>query len=111
LQASPRWSFEASNSSFHRSSGKFHQREGKDNPFWSVDLAALPHKKGWGPFCPSVVDLDQDGDLDLILVNHPHFLYYQQQNGSFKLVAENPFAEVSLIEADWWLQCSDHCLS
>eukprot|EP00435_Cladocopium_sp_Y103_P021056 s1106_g5.t1 len=96
--ASPRWSFEASNSSFHRSGGKFHQRFGKDNPFWSVDLAALPHQKGWGNFCPAVVDLDQDGDLDLILVNHPHFLYYQQQNGSFKLAAENPFAEVSKIE-------------
>ena len=41
-----------SNSSSNRS-GKFHRRDGKDNPFWSVDLAALPHKKGLGRFLSS----------------------------------------------------------
>ena len=90
-----------SNSSSNRS-GKFHRRDGKDNPFWSVDLAALPHKKGLGYFCPHVADIDQDGDLDLILVydTKPLFLYYRQQNGSFQLAAEDPFADISITRED-----------
>eukprot|EP00435_Cladocopium_sp_Y103_P064097 s1055_g25.t1 len=96
-QASPKWSFQQSNSTFHL-------REGEDNPFWSVNLTALPPVQGEALYCPAVVDLDQDGDLDLILVDTqsslPRFLYYQQQNGSFKLATENPFADLAINDGD-----------
>ena len=106
---SPMWSLQESNSSSNRSGGKFHRRDGKDNPFRSVDLAALPDTKGLGPFCPHVADIDQDGDLDLILVYDTKalFLYYRQQNGSFQLAAEDPFADISITrEAGFrWFSC------
>ena len=79
-----------------------------------VVRSALPPKDSIGPYCPGVADVDNDGDLDLVLGKmsgaYAKFLYYEQQNGTFKLaVAENPFADIHLPEegslrfqlADW----------
>ena len=61
--------------------------------------SALPPKDSIGPYCPGVADVDNDGDLDLVLGKmsdgQAKFLYYEQQNGTFKL-AENPFADIHL---------------
>ena len=75
-----------------------------------MNLTALPLQESQFLYCPAVVDLDQDGDLDLILVSYQsasdHFLYYQQQKDhSFKLATENPFAGLSITtEPGWWFQ-------
>ena len=63
--------------------------------------SALTPKEGTGAYCPGVADVDNDGDLDLVLGKmsdgQAKFLYYEQQNGTFKLaVAENPFADIHL---------------
>ena len=89
--------------------------------------SALPQKEGLGTYCPAMADVDNDGDLDLVLgemsgpdakflyygeMSGPDakFLYYEQQNGTFKhAVAENPFADIQLLTkqflrfqlADW----------
>ena len=77
--------------------------------------SALPRlKDSIGAYCPGVADVDNDGDLDLVLGqmsgDQAKFLYYEQQNGTFKLeVAENPFADIHIPDkgllrfqlADW----------
>ena len=62
----------------------------------------MPKEISAGAFCPAVVDMDNDGDLDLVLADvarstKTHFLYFQQQgNGRFKLQKKNPFADISI---------------
>jgi len=67
--------------------------------------SALAQEKGFGGFCPAVADVDNDGDFDLVLAKtraptkdsglEVTFLYYEQENGTFKL-AKNPFADIRM---------------
>ena len=71
--------------------------------------SALPLKDSIGAYCPGMADVDNDGDLDLVLGqmsgDQAKFLYYEQQNGSFKrAVAENPFADIHLPNHEGFLR-------
>ncbi|CAJ1370897.1 unnamed protein product [Effrenium voratum] len=70
----------------------FTKQVGAANPFRNMTLTA----DLVGALCPTLVDLDQDGDLDLILEDaEGHLLFYQQGSSGFEILPGH-FSEVSI---------------
>ncbi|CAK8997906.1 unnamed protein product [Durusdinium trenchii] len=78
---------------FEQSNSSFTELVGAANPLVLEVTSDLI-----GSLCPSFVDLDEDGDLDLILENPDAALIYYEHgvDGQFTLKSPNPFAGVSI---------------
>ena len=73
-----------------QANGSFLEVTGAANPFHGMKEVPEFHA------CPSVADIDQDGDKDLVLVGSTSGLvsYFEQQDGKFALSATDPFSDV-----------------
>ncbi|CAK9036738.1 unnamed protein product [Durusdinium trenchii] len=72
----------------------FQELTGSANPFHEIDFLDI------NSMCPSLVDLDQDGTLELVMgttgLTASKLLYYVQQNGTWRHMTETPFDDLSI---------------
>ena len=73
----------------------FVEHAGAANPFHSANVPNLTTSLT-GPWCPSFVDLDDDGNDELVLESASKILIYEQRDGEFQRSAANPFAGLSI---------------
>ena len=77
---------------YEQANSSFIKHVGAANPFHNITLTA----DLVGRLCPSLVDMDKDGDLDLILEDDGgHLLFYEQRSKSFEILP-GYFSEVSI---------------
>ncbi|MBD2392876.1 VCBS repeat-containing protein [Cyanobacterium aponinum FACHB-4101] len=78
----------------YQSFNLFEQQLGTENPFNSFDIGSYS--------APSVIDLDQDGDLDLFIGNYEGAIDYYENTGTknqpifTKNTSNNPFSAIDL---------------
>ncbi|MFM7580908.1 MAG: FG-GAP repeat domain-containing protein, partial [Microcystaceae cyanobacterium] len=78
----------------YQSFNLFERQQGTKNPFNGFDIGSYS--------APTLVDLEQDGDLDLVIGTYEGTLVYYQNTGTndqpifTKVTANNPFANIDL---------------
>ena len=80
---------------YMQENSSFTEVTGAESPFYGMQGLPLY------PSCPAMSDLDNDGDLDLLLVNmYGSLLYYEQHESQFHLSLSSHFSDVRLQSAN-----------